>query len=56
MASIGSQIDKPQGWRPKRVELLDVNINTDAQSINTERDLFNQWSRFPTAVNGERGL
>ena len=37
MASIGSQIDKPQRGRPKRAELLDVNINTDAQSINTER-------------------
>ena len=32
-----SQIDKPQHGRPKRAELLDVNINTGAQSINTER-------------------
>ena len=31
-----SQIDKPQRGRPKRAELPDVNINTGAQSINTE--------------------
>ena len=37
MASSDSQIDKPQRGRPKRAELPDVNINTDAQSINTER-------------------
>ena len=37
MASSDSQIDKPQHGRPKRVELPDVNINTGAQSINTER-------------------
>ena len=37
MASSDSQIDKPQHGRPKRTELLDVNINTGAQSINTER-------------------
>ena len=36
MASSDSQIDKPQRGRPKRAELLDVNINTGAQSINTE--------------------
>ena len=35
MASSDSQIDKPRG-RPKRAELPDVNINTGAQSINTE--------------------
>ena len=32
-----SQIDKPQRGRPKRAELPDVNINTGAQSINTEK-------------------
>ena len=37
MASSDSQIDKPQRRRPKRAELPDVNINTGAQSINTER-------------------
>ena len=37
MASSDSQIDKPQHERPKRAELLDVNINTGAQSIKTER-------------------
>ena len=35
--SSDSQINKPQRGRPKRAELLDVNINTGAQSINTER-------------------
>ena len=34
-----SQIDKTQHGRPKRAELPDVNINTGAQSINTERAL-----------------
>ena len=37
MACSDSQIDKPQRGRPKRAELSDVNINTGAQSINTER-------------------
>ena len=37
MASNDSQIDKPQRGRPKRAELPDVNINTGAQSIHTER-------------------
>ena len=37
MASSDSQTDKPQRGRPKRAELPDVNINTGAQSINTER-------------------
>ena len=37
MASIDSQIDKPQHGHPKRAELWDVNINTGVQSINTER-------------------
>ena len=36
MASSNSQIDKPQRGHPKRAELPDVNINTGAQSINTE--------------------
>ena len=37
MASSDSQINKPQRGRPKRAELLDVNINTGTQSINSER-------------------
>ena len=37
MASSDSQMDKPQCGRPKRAELLDVNINTGVQSIDTER-------------------
>ena len=37
MAISDSQINKPQRGHPKRTELLDVNINTGAQSINTER-------------------
>ena len=37
MASSDGQIDKPQRGRPKRAELPDVNVNTGAQSINTER-------------------
>ena len=41
MASSDSQIDKPQRGRPKRAELPDANINTVAQSINTERASFN---------------
>ena len=32
-----TSIDKPQCKCPKRAELPDVNINTGAQSINTER-------------------
>ena len=36
MASSNSQIDKTQHGHPKRAELPDVNINTGAQSINTE--------------------
>ena len=36
MASSDSQNDKLQRGRPKRTELPDVNINTGAQSINTE--------------------
>ena len=42
MASSDSQINKPQHGRPKRAELLDVNINTGAQAlINTESILNN---------------
>ena len=37
MPSRDSQIDKPQRGRPQRAEQRDVNINTGAQSINTER-------------------
>ena len=37
MANNESQIDKPQRGCPKRTELPDVNINTGAQNINTER-------------------
>ena len=37
MSSSDSQIDKPQRGRPKRVDLPDVNTNTGAQSINTDR-------------------
>ena len=37
MASSDSQVDKPQRGRPKRAEVPDLNINTGAQSINTER-------------------
>ena len=36
MASSDSHINKPQRGRPKRAEKPDVNINTGAQSINTE--------------------
>ena len=37
MASRDSQIDKPQRGCPKRAELPNININTGAQGINTER-------------------
>ena len=37
MASSDSQINKLQRGCPKRAELPDVNINTGAHSINTER-------------------
>ena len=37
VASSNSQINKPQCGRPERDELPDVNINTGAQSITTER-------------------
>ena len=44
MASSNSQINKPQRGRPKRAELLDVNVNTDAQSIDTE-SFFNHHNK-----------
>ena len=37
--SSNSQIDKPPCGCPKRADLPDVNINTDVQSINSERDI-----------------
>ena len=43
VASSDGQIDKPQRGRPKRAELPDVNINTGAQSINTERASIKDW-------------
>ena len=43
MTSSDSQIDKPQRGRPKRAELPDININTGAQSINTEWALLKGW-------------
>ena len=47
MTSSDSQIDKPQRGRPKRAELPGVNINTGAQSINTERASV----RFNSVIN-----
>ena len=44
MASSDSDIDKPQHWCSKRAELPDVNINTGAQSINTERASLQEFS------------
>ena len=40
MTSGDSQIDKPQRGCPKRAELPGVNMNTDAQSVDTERASF----------------
>ena len=45
-ASSVSQIDKLQRGRPKRAELLDVNINTGAQSINTKKASINPNARW----------
>ena len=65
MASSDSQIDKPQHGRPKRAELPTVNINTGAQSINTERAylctacldrLFVQIKNKTGKVNGDRNV
>ena len=59
MESSDSQMDKPQHGRPKRAELLDVNINTDVQSINNEsvlnyineEDNGSSISRLPASGN-----
>ena len=45
MASSDSQIDKPQRGRPKRAEMPDVNIDTGARSIDTER-ASSKWVRL----------
>ena len=42
MASSDIQNNKPRGC-PKRAELADVNINTGAQSTNTERANTNSY-------------
>ena len=59
MASSDSQIDKLRG-RLKRAELLDVNINTGAQSINTERASLNLIfilpANFPTSSKKRKFL
>ena len=47
MSSSDGRIGKPQRGRPKRAELPDVNINTGAQSINTERAKFGHLHRCP---------
>ena len=46
MASSDSQIYKPQCGHPERADLPDVNINTGAQSINTERSALTIASYF----------
>ena len=51
MASSDSQIDKPQRGCPKRAELPDVNINTGAQSINTERGSSNDPLAVDTGID-----
>ena len=56
MTSSDSQIDKPQRGRPKRAELPDVNINTSAQSINTEITSLNPLSLFESKLNKESFL
>ena len=35
MTGSDSEIDKPLHGRPKRAELLDINVNTGAQSSRT---------------------
>ena len=37
MASSNSEIYEPERGCPKRAELLDMNINTGVQNINTEK-------------------
>ena len=44
MASSNSQIDKLQRGRSKKAALPGININTGAQSINTERASLNELS------------
>ena len=48
-----NQIDKPQRGRPKKAELPDVNINTGAQSINTERASLSvaEWNSISVKLN-----
>ena len=46
MASSHSQIDKLQHGHSNRAELLDVNINTGVQSINTERASLNEVKMY----------
>ena len=38
LAISDSQMDKSQRGHPKRAELLDVNINTGVQNINSEKE------------------
>ena len=49
MARSDIQIAKPQHGHPKRAELPDVNINTGAQSINSERAFL---VRFHSTAHG----
>ena len=56
MASSDSQIDKPQRGRPKRAELPDVNINTGAQSIDTNWATLNIVLREFRMIVAEVGL
>ena len=49
-ASSDSQIDKPQRGCPKRAELPDININTGAQSINTERAFLRYQNLFKRLI------
>ena len=57
MANIDRQVDKPQRGRPKRAELPDVNINTGAQSINTERASLGKLNlQSLTGTGGSRGM
>ena len=50
MASSNSQINKPQRGCPKRAELMDVNINTGTQNVNTERASLSSDHRQTTPV------
>ena len=55
MAVSDSHIDKPQRGRPKRAELPDVNINTGAQIVNTERPSLTMNRKNHTPVHHCRG-